>query len=164
MILITERPSLNKIKMFFCNGDCSSFISNLKTNRSIPNDDINVYKVTDGTKFIYDAYNYYIENNKIFITRKERVAVTKSRYLNWLYMSESTRNENYSSSEVDKINYLINKYSFGTLEAMFYGKIPFPSDFSVFNGVYTNIPPKPVEYIEYESIDILVQIINVEAL
>lgn len=162
MILITERPSLNKIKMFFCNGDCNSFILNLKQNRSIPDNDINVYRVTDGTKFLCDSYNYIIENGTLTICKKMQVEVQKSKYMNWISMANDTINSLYSADEVDKINYLANRYTVDLIKSFYLGKVSFPSDYSVFEGVFVDIPPKAVPYIDFEYHEVPCQTIEVE--
>ena len=150
--------------MFFCNGDCNQFIYNLKVNRDIPDTDLNVYKVTDGTKFICDSYNYSINQNTLTIYKKSISEVTKSKYQHWSEMSEDQIESLYSEDEVEKITYLIGRYTKGVIFSMYKGRIPFPSDFSFFGGVYVDIPPKPVSYPEGIEIDIPCQVINVEAI
>ena len=164
MILITERPSLNKIKMFFCNGDCPSFIANLKINRGIPENDLNVYKVTDGTKFICDAYNYVIDQNTLTICEKVQITVSKSKFLDWAYMSDQERLDLYDVDTLNKIDSLISRYTIDLIKSFYSGKVPFPSDYSFFDGIYVDIPPKAVPYTSYEYHEVPKQVIEVEAI
>lgn len=164
MILITERPSLNKIKMFFCNGDCNQFIYNLKVNRNIPDTDLNVYKVTDGTKFLCDSYNYSIDNNVVTIYKEVATDVYYSQYAHWSNMTSEQIESAYTQDEQNKIQELVQRYTVGVIQAMVAGQIPFPSDFSIFDGVYVDLPPKPVSYAQEENQPIPCQFINVEAI
>lgn len=166
MIIITERPSVQEIKMFTVNGDVSSFIANLKQNRGIPDEDLNVFEVTDGTKFICDAKNYSIEIEAgcIHIYSAQDLPVQRSKMCCWVELMEYQWSTYYSAEQVAHINYLKNRYSTGVIAQFYSGSVPFPSDYSIVDDVYVNIPYVAVGIESTSSVNVLTQVIEVEVL
>lgn len=128
MILITHRPSLEKIKLWDNVQNVSVFCSTLKINRGIPDEDLEVYKVSDSTDSLGQFHEYSFSGNELSL-KECTSTVNGNIYIHWTTLSTDEREMYYSVSELQDIQYIMENYpNYFDIES---GQIDKPSGYPV---------------------------------